>query len=45
MPAYDVKVYGDYPAYIEATRVGLAVVNDHNITVNRINGAVGIDKQ
>ncbi|EML9217793.1 hypothetical protein RVV93_004208 [Citrobacter freundii] len=45
MPDYDVNLYGDYPTYIEATRLGLEVTNDHNITVNRINGATPVDKQ
>lgn len=45
MPAYDPKVYGDYPAYIEAIRLGLEVTNDRNITVNRLNGGLSVDKQ
>lgn len=38
MPAFTVKTYGDYPAYVEKTRVLLATINDHNISVNRVNG-------
>lgn len=45
MPAYDVNLYGDYPVYIEAIRLGLEITNDHNITVNRLNGAATVDKQ
>ena len=39
MPVFDVKQYGDYPDYVERTRVLLATINDHNISVNKVNGA------
>lgn len=39
MPDFDVKNYGDYPDYLERTRVMLAAINDHNISVNKVNGA------
>jgi hypothetical protein len=39
MPDFDVKRYADYPDYVERTRVLLATVNDHNMSVNNINGA------
>lgn len=40
MPVFDVKLYGDYPDYVERTRVLLATINDHNISVNKINNVV-----
>ncbi len=39
LPDYDVKAYGDFPDYIERSRVLLATINDHNLSVNRVNGA------
>lgn len=39
MPIFDVKLYGDYPSYVERTRVLLATINDHNRSVNKVNGA------
>ncbi|MEE9647889.1 hypothetical protein [Enterobacter soli] len=39
MPDYDVKLYGDYPDYVERTRVKLATINDHNMSVNKLNNA------
>jgi len=39
MPVFDVKLYGDYPYYVERTRVLLATINDHNQSVNKLNGA------
>lgn len=39
LPVFDVKQYGDYPDYLERTRVLLATINDHNISVNKINNA------
>lgn len=39
MPDFNVKQYGDYPDYVERTRVELATINDHNISVNKVNGA------
>ena len=38
LPAFDVKQYGDYPDYVERSRVLLATINDHNTSVNNING-------
>lgn len=39
MPEFDVKQYGDYPDYVERTRVLLATINDHNLSVNKVNRA------
>ncbi|PLR29777.1 hypothetical protein CYR55_22625, partial [Chimaeribacter californicus] len=33
--------YDDYPDYVEKTRVLLATINDHNLSVNKLNGAAG----
>ena len=41
MPDFTVKTYDDYPDYVEKTRVLLATINDHNLSVNKLNGSAG----
>lgn len=41
LPADEIKRYGDYPEkFLPVLLTRLSAVNDHNITVNKLNGAI-----